>query len=199
MSNNILTIDTNADAGVLKEEEIKPLPIFNDNHPMMKQKIPDYDLRTLPNPVMNKLVQRLNMTMKMYNGLGLSANQCGVFERVFIIGNEDLAITCINPKVIKTSESVKKDNEGCLSFPGMFLKIERPESVDVEFYDINGKLHNVTFDGLTARCFLHELDHMNGITMTQHVKPLALKMAKDKQNKLYKKIKRIQKNNGIFV
>lgn len=194
---NILTINTEVD--VPKEETIEPLQLFNDQHSMMKQRIPEYDLKTLPNPVITKLVKRLTMTMKMYNGLGLSANQCGIFERVFIIGNGDVIITCINPKVINVSEELKRDNEGCLSFPGMFLKIERPEWVDVEFYDINGKLHNVTFHGLTARCFMHELDHMNGITMVEHVKPLALKMAKEKQNKLFKKVKRLQRNNGIFV
>jgi len=194
---NILTIDT--DVGVIKEETIEPLQLFNDQHPMMSQSIPEYDLRTLPNPVMDKIVKRMTMTMKLYNGLGLSANQCGIFERVFIIGNGDVIITCINPKIIKSSEEFKKDNEGCLSFPGMFLKIERPEWVDVEFYDINGKLHNVTFHGLTARCFMHELDHMNGITMIKHVKPLALQMAKQKQNKLFKKVKRLQRSNGIFV
>jgi peptide deformylase len=180
----MLTIDTGVD--VPKQEEITPLNLYTDQHPMMKQVIPDYDLRTLPNPVMNKLVSRMTMTMKLYNGLGLSANQCGVFERVFIMGSGDMVITCINPKAIKVSEEVKKDREGCLSFPAMFLNIDRPEWVEAEFYDINGKLHNVRFDGLTARCFLHELDHMNGITMTQHVKPLALKMANKKRDKLVK-------------
>jgi peptide deformylase len=193
----ILTINT--EAGLVKEETLEPLPLYNEHHPMLTQSIPEYDLRTLPNPVMTKLVKRLKMTMKMYSGLGLSANQCGVFERVFVIGNDDVLIPCINPKVIKVSEKVDKNNEGCLSFPGLFLKIERPVSVDVEFYDENGKLHNATFEGLTARCFLHELDHMNGIRMVQYSKPLALQMARQKQQKLIKKVKRLQKDNGTFV
>ena len=120
----MLTIDTGVD--VPKQEEITPLNLYTDQHPMMKQVIPDYDLRTLPNPVMNKLVSRMTMTMKLYNGLGLSANQCGVFERVFIMGSGDMVITCINPKAIKVSDEVKKDREGCLSFPAMFLNIDRP-------------------------------------------------------------------------
>jgi peptide deformylase len=137
--------------------------------------------------------------MKMYSGLGLSANQCGVFERVFVIGNEDMVIPCINPKVIRIVGAVEKNREGCLSFPGLFLNIERPLSIDVEFYDVNGKLINTTFEGLTARCFLHELDHMNGVRMVDYVKPLALKMARQKQQKLIKKVKRLQKDNGTFV
>jgi peptide deformylase len=188
----ILTINT--EQGIIKEEQIEPLPLYDENHSMLRQVIPEYEIGRLPNPVMNNLVKRLKLTMKIYNGLGLSANQCGVFERVFVIGNGDMTITCINPKVMLQSNTVKLDSEGCLSFPGMFLKIGRPESIDVQFYDENGKLHNATFDGLTARCFLHELDHMNGIRMIEKIKPLALQMARKKQQKLIKKVKRLQNN-----
>ena len=194
----ILKLNT-VDPKYQQEKEVEPFPLFDENHPMMKQRIPEYNITLLPNPVMTNTINRLKMTMKLYNGLGLSANQCGVFERVFIVGNEEIVIVCINPKVIKVSEDLIKDNEGCLSFPGLFLKVERASSVEVEYYDYQGKKYNTTFTGLTARCFLHELDHMNGITMDKHVKPLALKMAKEKQGKLFKRVKRLQRNNGIFV
>jgi peptide deformylase len=193
----ILTINT--EQGIFQEQQIEPLPLYDENHPMLKRSIPEYELSRLPNPVMTNLVSRLKMTMKLYSGLGLSANQCGVFERVFVIGNEDMVIPCINPKVIRIVGAVEKNREGCLSFPGLFLNIERPLSIDVEFYDVNGKLINTTFEGLTARCFLHELDHMNGVRMVDYVKPLALKMARQKQQKLIKKVKRLQKDNGILV
>jgi peptide deformylase len=193
----ILTINT--EQGIFQEQQIEPLPLYDENHPMLKRSIPEYELSRLPNPVMTNLVSRLKMTMKLYSGLGLSANQCGVFERVFVIGNEDMVIPCINPKVIRIVGAVEKNREGCLSFPGLFLNIERPLSIDVEFYDVNGKLINTTFEGLTARCFLHELDHMNGVRMVDYVKPLALKMARQKQQKLIKKVKRLQKDNGTFV
>jgi peptide deformylase len=194
----ILKLNT-VDPKYQQEKEVEPFPLYDENHPMMKQRIPEYDITLLPNPVMTHTINRLKMTMKLYNGLGLSANQCGVFERVFIVGNEEIVIVCINPKLIKASDNLIKDNEGCLSFPGLFLKVERPSSVEVEYYDYQGKKYNTTFTGLTARCFLHELDHMNGITMDKHVKPLALKMAKEKQGKLFKRVKRLQRNNGIFV
>jgi len=194
----ILKLNT-VDPKYQQEKEVEPFPLYDENHPMMKQRIPEYDITLLPNPVMTHTINRLKMTMKLYNGLGLSANQCGVFERVFIVGNEEIVIVCINPKLIKASDDLIKDNEGCLSFPGLFLKVERASSVEVEYYDYQGKKYNTTFTGLTARCFLHELDHMNGITMDKHVKPLALKMAKDKQGKLFKRVKRLQRNNGIFV
>ena len=194
----ILNIST-VDPKYQQERKIEPFPLYDENHSMMKQCIPEYNLSLLPNPVMENIVNRLKMTMKLYNGLGLSANQCGVFERVFIVGNEEIVIVCLNPKLIKASDDLIKDNEGCLSFPGLFLKVERASSVEVEYYDLQGKKYNTTFTGLTARCFLHELDHMNGITMDKHAKPLALKMAKEKQGKLFKRVKRLQRNNGIFV
>ena len=194
----ILKLNT-VDPKYQQEKEVEPFPLFDENHPMMKQRIPEYNITLLPNPVMTNTINRLKMTMKLYNGLGLSANQCGVFERVFIVGNEEIVIVCINPKLIKASDDLIKDNEGCLSFPGLFLKVERAASVEVEYYDLQGKKYNTTFTGLTARCFLHELDHMNGITMDKHAKPLALKMAKEKQGKLFKRVKRLQRNNGIFV
>ena len=194
----ILKLNT-VDPKYQQEKEVEPFPLFDENHPMMKQRIPEYNITLLPNPVMTNTINRLKMTMKLYNGLGLSANQCGVFERVFIVGNEEIVIVCINPKLIKASDDLIKDNEGCLSFPGLFLKVERAALVEVEYYDLQGKKYNTTFTGLTARCFLHELDHMNGITMNKHVKPLALKMAKEKQGKLFKRVKRLQRNNGIFV
>lgn len=196
--NQILKLNT-VDPKYQQEKEVEPFPLYDENHPMMKQRIPEYDITLLPNPVMTNTINRLKMTMKLYNGLGLSANQCGVFERVFIVGNEEIVIVCINPKIIKASDDLIKDNEGCLSFPGLFLKVERAASVEVEYYDLQGKKYNTTFTGLTARCFLHELDHMNGITMDKHAKPLALKMAKEKQGKLFKRVKRLQRNNGIFV
>lgn len=187
----ILTINTEQD--ILKEETVNPLPLYDENHPMLKQFIPEYDVTRLPNPVVSNLISRLKLTMKNYNGLGLSANQCGVFERVFVIGNGDMSVACINPKVVSQSNNFKNDSEGCLSFPGLFVKVSRPDSIDVSFYDENGKQNFATFEGLTARCFLHELDHMNGIRMVEHVKPLALQMAKKKQQKMIKKIVRLAK------
>lgn len=187
----VLTIDTTS--GVVTEEILEPLTLFGENHPMLSVPIPEYK-DALPNPSMKNLVARLKMTMKLYNGVGLSANQCGIMQRVFVIGTEHFQIACINPKVIAQSEEISKDNEGCLSFPAMFLKVDRPTWVDVEFYDETGALKQLRLDGLTARCFLHELDHMNGVKFIDHAGPLAIQMARQRQNKLVKQIVRIQKN-----
>jgi peptide deformylase len=91
------------------------------------------------------------------------------------------------------SDDIEKDKEGCLSFPGLSVSIDRPKWVEVEYYNENGGQVQMRFDGLTARCFQHELDHMNGIRMIDKVKPLALEMAKKQQKKLIKKIMRLHK------
>jgi peptide deformylase len=184
-------IDTGA--AVAEAENITPLPLFDENHPMLRQVIPEFDIRKLPNALTNKLIKRLKMTMKLHNGLGLSANQCGVFERIFVIGSGENVWACINPKIVATSDDIEKDKEGCLSFPGLSVMIDRPKWVEVEYYNENGGQVQMRFDGLTARCFQHELDHMNGIRMIDRVKPLALQMAREKQKKLIKKISRLYK------
>ena len=113
----VLTFNTEED--IVKEEEILPLTLYDDNHPMLSRMIPEYDIRNLPNPNIIKLAKQLKMTMKLHSGMGLSANQCGIFQRVFVIGTEHFQLVCINPKIVEQSEEMIKDTEGCLSFPGL--------------------------------------------------------------------------------
>jgi len=190
---DIFTIDTEEGIVKQKEEVVEPLPLFNEDYPMLLQKIPEYDVSRLPNPVLGKLIKRLKMTMKLHGGIGLSANQCGVFERVFVIGANDAVWACINPKIINASPDLIRDKEGCLSFPGLALNVERHSWVEAEFINEECKVVQMRFEGLTARCYQHELDHMDGIRFTNHVKPLALQMAKKQQKKLIKKIMRLHK------
>jgi peptide deformylase len=186
-----LIIDTGG-ATPVKEVRVEPLPLYDENHPMLKVQIPDYKA-ALPNPIMELLIKRLKMTMKLYGGIGLSANQCGVFERVFVIGTDQFQIACVNPRIVAKSPSTIKSEEGCLSYPGLFVKIDRPDWIDVEFTDETGTLKQMRLEGVTARCFQHELDHMNGIRMVEHVGPVALQMARKKQDKIIKKIVRNKK------
>jgi peptide deformylase len=182
---DVLTIDTGA--GLNFEERIEPLPVYDENHPMLKKRIPEHEW-PLPSPLMTTLTKRLKMTMKLYGGIGLSANQCGVFERVFVIGTDQFQIACINPRILRTSVEMNRSDEGCLSFPGLYLKIERPEWIEVEFLDENGEVKQMRLEGLTARCFQHELDHLNGIRFVDNMKPVALQMARKKQKKLMQKV-----------
>ena len=188
---DVLTINT--ESGIVQDEKVEPLTVFDDRHPFLNIELPEYT-EQLPNKRMSHLIKRLKMTMKLYGGIGLSANQCGLKDRVFVMGTDQFQIACINPKVLEVSEETIKDMEGCLSFPAMFMKVERPKSVLAEFTDENGQKHQETFYGLTARCFLHETDHMNGVKYTKYVGPVALKMAKQKQIKKIKNVKRRIKN-----
>jgi len=190
---NLLVIDTSAGLTTQKEEVVEPLPVYDENLPMLSAPIPDYDIRKLPNPLMTKLINRMKLTKDIFNGIGLSANQCGVFERVFVIGVGENSWACINPKIVAKAPSTIKDTEGCLSFPGLGLKIDRPEWIEAEFYNENGELVQMRMEGLTARCYQHELDHMNGIKFTSHVKPVALQLAREKQKKLIKTVSRRKK------
>jgi peptide deformylase len=112
---------------------------------------------------------------------------------VFVIGTDHFQIACINPKIINKSDDSIKESEGCLSYPGLYLKIDRPNWVDVEFTDETGSLKQLRLDGVTARCFQHEHDHMNGIRMVEKVGQVSLQMARQKQEKMIKKIIRHKK------
>ena len=136
MIDEVLVINTE-DGIIKKENKFEPLPIYNDGFYLLKQKIPEYK-ESLPNSTMNTLAGRLIETMKQYNGLGLSANQCGVNVRFFVIGTDQFQMVCINPEIVNHSENLVEDREGCLSFPGLDLKIPRYSWIDVKFADLNG-------------------------------------------------------------
>lgn len=186
----ILTINTEQNIVTTKKPD--PLPLYDENFAMLDDEIPEY-LSSLPNSNMSELIARLKVTMKLYGGLGLSANQCGVYERVFVIGYGDDIFACINPRVVKQSEELVRDREGCLSYPGLYLTVPRPKWILAEFLDETGVVHQHQFEGITARCFLHELDHMNGLKFTKYVGPASIMMARKKQKKMIKTVQRNMK------
>ena len=118
----------------------------------------------------SKLSYTLNENMFHYNGVGLSANQIGITERVFVMVC-DMAtmetITCFNPKIIKESKDKVVMEEGCLSYPELFLEISRPSSIVVKYEDESKELYKTKLTGYIARIFQHEYDHMEGIDFTQ--------------------------------
>lgn len=180
----ILTIDTSSDV----VQQYKPLTIYNEKNPLLTAKLPLFDFANPPaNPQM--LEKELTLTMRHYNGLGLAANQVGWNYRVFVLEG---GLACFNPRILQSSEITNHDREGCLSFPGLWLRIHRPERIVAEFYNANGEVQQQEFTGMTARCFQHELDHLNGVVFTSLVGNLTLQMARKKQQKLFKKIERIR-------
>ena len=118
----------------------------------------------------SKLSYTLTENMFHYNGVGLSANQIGIDERVFVmISDMDTqeTITCFNPKIVKESKDTIVMEEGCLSYPELFLDIPRPSSVVVKYEDEGKEIHKERLIGFIARIFQHEYDHMEGIDFTQ--------------------------------
>lgn len=190
-NSDVLVINTTAPTRVA-EEKIVPLPIFSDGHPKLAQKQEDFDLSKVNNAEVQKFIKQLKLTMKTYGGLGLSANQCGVSFRMFVMGSDDFQMVCINPNIIETFEESEKMREGCLSYPGLYLNIPRYKKIVVEHFDENGEYQTTPLEGISAQVYQHELDHLNGIVYTDNVGPLALQMARKRQKKLIKKISRVK-------
>jgi peptide deformylase len=127
--------------------------------------------------------------MKANRGLGLSANQCGLPYRVFVLWSEK-PFVCFNPRIIdKTSETTMLE-EGCLSFPHLIVKIKRPSAIKVRFQDAFGEMHTEKFTGMTARAFQHELDHMDGVTYHTRANKIHLERALNQQKNLVRQLKR---------
>ena len=105
-----------------------------------------------------------------HNGIGISANQIGIWERAFAmvrdIENNEVMV-CFNPRIVKSYSEEVEMEEGCLSYPELFLKIKRPDKIVVKYEDEDKKLHKIKLSGLASRVFQHEYDHMEGIDFTQ--------------------------------
>ena len=115
-------------------------------------------------------------------GMGLAANQIGITKRFFAIGHDSFdtfqkhAIIW-NPQVINSSEEKVIDVEGCLSFKDVFVKVERPRIIEVQYETTKGKTEFAKLDGMESKCFQHELDHLDGITFNKRVSKLRWQMA----------------------
>jgi peptide deformylase len=171
-------------------EQVETFDLVPETDPILREVMPEFDF---DNAVINPsdFASSLVETCKKFGGLGLSANQCGFPYRVFVMGSGDDYVAHFNPKVISTKGEAHMV-EGCLSFPMLGFRITRPSEVVVEYQDHFGEKHTKEYHGISARCFLHELDHMNGVLYTDIVKPLAKKSGFDKRNKVMKKFVKYQ-------
>ena len=177
-----------------KPEIVKTFNLVPETHPALLEVLPEFDFDNPPvNP--NEFASTLVETCIANKGYGLSANQCGFKYRVFVMGAGQEYVAFFNPKVVK-SEGEKHMAEACLSFPMMELHITRPEQIWVEYQDYNGNKKEAHYVGLSARCFLHELDHMNGIVYTKRAKSLALQSGLKKRNKIKDLIAKAEKANA---
>jgi peptide deformylase len=122
-------------------------------------------------PYQNKqLQQQLIEFMHQNHGIGLAAPQVGIRSRVFVMSIHGEHRVCFNPELSYTDDHVVAFDEACLSFPGEHCIINRPDRIDVRYQDANGAWYSEHLSGLMSRCYQHELDHLDGITMWDRYK-----------------------------
>jgi peptide deformylase len=135
----------------------------------------------------SELKKQMVDIMLANNGIGLAANQIGLDTQVFVMGDSaDNSTLCINPTVLQYTSDTTVDVEGCLSFPNIFVKIARPKEILAKFYNERLEECVVKIEGYSAKCYLHEWDHLQGITFKDRVSKLKWDMAVKKARKLEK-------------
>jgi peptide deformylase len=123
------------------------------------------------------------------NGIGLAANQIGITKRVFVMGSRNIPgfpepFAVFNPRIVEASTEMALDQEGCLSYPGLFLTVKRPSWIVAEYQNAKGDTIEARFEGYLAKCFQHELDHLDGVCFVDKVSPLKLNLAMKKLRKI---------------
>ena len=157
---------------------------------ILRQQLPDFDFN---NPIIDPIELEKSMieAMFLYDGIGLAANQVGIKTRVFVMGHRDnpeAAQAFFNPTIIANSTEIADMEEGCLSFPGIYVKIKRPTKIKARWQNSQGEFEEGEFDGYNCKCFLHEYDHLEGIVFQDRVSTLKWTMAV-KKTKLKRKHK----------
>lgn len=120
-------------------------------------------------PEIRKLAADIAETMLKEDGVGLAAPQVGISQKIIAVQTENGPSVFINPKIIKKYGKKVSMEEGCLSLPGIWLKIKRPEGAEIEAIDLDGKKLNIKAEGFQARVFQHEIDHLNGVLIIDRV------------------------------
>ena len=153
--------------------------------PILRERMPEFDFSN-PSTDPVQLEKDMLETMFRYDGIGLAANQVGIKARMFVMGHRDNpegGTAFFNPIVVANTEGMDDLEEGCLSFPGIFVKIKRPKAIKAQWQNAKGEVVEGTFEGYECKCFLHELDHLEGIVFQDRVSPLkwALGVKKSKR------------------
>jgi peptide deformylase len=158
---------------IVVPDEFKYLYVRNAERPVVK--VPDPVLRQKANEVLKLgkkqllLIDDMIRVMKQANGVGLAAPQIGILHRIIVIAPEGMRPTAlVNPKVIK-AEGEFVGQEGCLSIPGLYGDVKRPEYVEVEALDRRGREVVFELEGMPAKVVQHEIDHLDGVLFTDKV------------------------------
>jgi peptide deformylase len=142
------------------------------------------------NAELERIVKNMIETMYAAPGIGLAANQVGLNIKLATVDlsvgeDSEQLITICNPELVEV-EGEQKSEEGCLSIPEFTETISRPRKVVVEGQDIHGEAVRVEAEGLLARCFCHEIDHLNGVLFIEHLSALKRNLIRNKIKKLAK-------------
>ena len=165
--------------------------------------VPDETLKKKSEPIEKvglnekKLIKDLFETMYDSNGIGLAAVQVGILKRVLVIDvspkdKKKEPLSFINPVIKKVSNETSVYEEGCLSIPDTFIETERPKICEVEYIDLDGKVQNMKCDGLLSTCLQHEINHLDGRLIIDHLSKL-------KRDLIIKKISKTKKNPDRIV
>ena len=163
------------------------LKFVKNDSPILKQRV---DLFDFSNPLIDPTELSVNLyeTLMSSNYVGLAAPQVGLPYRAFALRTQP-GIVCFNPRIVDVSEEMVLLDEVCLSFPALTLPIKRPKKIKVRYAEPNSIIKTATFDGMTARYFLHELDHLNGMLYTSKANKFHLDRALRKQTQTLRQAK----------
>ncbi len=137
------------------------------NHPVLRKK--GEKVKEI-NEEIKSLIKKMIRAAQENQGVGLAACQIGLAKRVIIVQTEKGYQEFINPEILRQSDEKKIMIEGCLSFPQMFLKIERSKEIELKAITLQGKDIHIKAQGFLARIFQHEIDHLDGILFIDHLK-----------------------------
>lgn len=129
---------------------------------------------------LNKLLDDMLVTMRKANGCGLAANQVGIEKRFFVLEINGFSKKIINPEILEYGDSQCIMEEGCLSIPGIYKNVKRPENIKVKY--LNEKKEEIVevLDGMWARAFQHEYDHLDGVLFVEKIEPVAKSLIRKK-------------------
>jgi len=168
----------------------KKYNLIEPNDPLLNNPLERFNINNPPegvDPV--ELGKELLSHMRYFGGIGLSANQLGLPYRVFVMEG-DPGFVCFNPTITAYAGELVNLDEGCLSYPGLYVKKKRRGLIRVRFQDPYGNPIVKKFSGMSARIFQHEMEHMEGENFLQGISRLALDNAKRKQRNLLRRVKR---------
>lgn len=148
---------------------MKPLAIRIYPDPVLKQKTEDvrHTDRSL-----RSLIPHMVETMKKNQGIGLAAPQVGISKNIIIVTEGEEGHAFLNPRITEQSKEKERDEEGCLSLPGLFVKVSRSKHIEVAARTSDGKEVRIVAKGLAARIFQHEIDHIQGKLIIHRISPL---------------------------